>query len=115
MKRKLFSNKEADTKMITLVIGIMITLAISVLILYNIMGSIDTDSIDGDIAIARGYTNGPTVGDDANSSWTNYNASVDATNATDEILDQAEVFYTLAPLIVIVIVAVVIIGYVSKI
>ena len=89
--RKLFENKEADTRMITLVIGIMITLAISVLIFYNIMGNIDTTSIDADLT------------------------GTPAANATGEVLDQAEVFYTLAPLIVIVIVAVVIIGYVSKI
>ena len=97
MKRKLFSNKEADARMITLVIGIMITLAISVLIFYNIMGSLDTTNIDSDFTTGDSLNNTP------------------AGNATDELLDQAEVFYTLAPLIAIVIVAVVIIGYVSKI
>ena len=89
--RKLLRNKEADSRMITLVIGIMITLAISILIFYNIMGNIDTTTIDSDLT------------------------GTPAANATNEVLDQAEVFYTLAPLIVIVIVAVVIIGYVSKI
>lgn len=89
--RKLYHNKEADQRMITLVIGIMITLAISVLIFYNIMGNLDSSTIDADLS------------------------GTPAENATDEILDQAAVFYTLAPLIVIVIVAVVIIGYVSKI
>jgi len=84
-------NDEADVKMVGAVVGILVTLIIAVLVFYNIAGSIDTSTIDS------GLTGTP------------------AANATDDTLDQASTFFTIAPIIAIVIVAVVILGYVSKI
>jgi len=92
MKHKsLLEDDEADVKMIGMVVGILVTLIIAVLVFYNIAGSIDTTGIDA------GLTGTP------------------AANATDDTLDQAETFFGIAPIIAIVIVAVVILGYVSKI
>ena len=84
---KLLSIREddhADVKMIGAVVGILVTLIIAVLVFYNIAGSIDTTSIDS------GLTGTP------------------AANATDDTLDQASTFFAVAPIIGIVIVAVVI-------
>jgi len=84
-------NNEADVKMVGAVVGILVTLIIAVLVFYNIAGSIDTTTIDADL------TGTPSA------------------NATDSTLDQAATFFSVAPIIAIVIVAVVILGYVSRI
>ena len=89
--KKLIENDEADVKMIGAVVGILVTLIIAVLVFYNIAGSIDTTSIDA------GLTGTP------------------AANATDATLDQSATFFAVAPIIAIVVVAVVILGYVSRI
>lgn len=91
MKLKGFSkDNEASVKMIGAVVGILITLIIAVLIFYNIAGSIDTTDLDSDLT------------------------GTPAANATSATIDQAETFFTIAPIICIVIVAVVVIGYVSR-
>jgi len=89
--RHLLNNEEGDVKAITMVISFLIVLGISVLIFYNIMGSIDTTTIDA------GLTGTPSA------------------NATGEVLDQAATFYQVAPILAIVIIAVVIIAYVKKV
>ena len=89
--RTLLQNKEGSIKMIGAVVGILVTLIIAVLVFYNIAASIDTTSIDADLT------------------------GTPAANATDATLDQAGTFFSIAPIIAIVIVAVVILGYVSKI
>ena len=91
MLKSLRKDDEADVKMVGMVVGILVTLIIAVLVFYNIAGSIDTTSIDSDLT------------------------GTPAANATDDTLDQASTFFTIAPIIAIVIVAVVILGYVSKI
>ena len=85
------TNNHADVKMIGAVVGIFITLIIAVLVFYNIAGSIDTTTIDAELT---GYP---------------------AQNATNDTLAQAATFFQIAPIIGIVVVAVVILGYVSKI
>ena len=95
--------------MVGAVVGILVTLIVAILVFYNIAGSIDTSSVDDNVAAARGYTL-PGAGVDSSS----YNNSADATNATDAILDQAGTFYSIAPIIAIVVVAVVILGYVGR-
>ena len=89
--RKILKNNHADVRMIGAVVGILITLIIAVLVFYNIAGSIDTTTIDGEL------TGTPSA------------------NATDDTLAQAATFFQIAPIIAIVVVAVVILGYVSKI
>ena len=82
---------KANVQMIGAVVGIFVTLIIAVLVFYNIAGSIDTTTIDA------GLTGTP------------------AANATDDTLDQAATFFQIAPIIGIVVVAVVILNYVGKI
>ena len=77
--------------MIGAVVGILVTLIIAVLVFYNVAWSIDASSIDEDL------TGTPTQ------------------NATDSTLDQAATFFTIAPIIAIVIVAVIILKYVGDI
>ena len=92
--RSLLHDKHADIKMVGAVVGILVTLIVAVLVFYNIAGSIDTTTIDASI----GGTN-----------------TTPAANATDETLSQASTFFSIAPIIAIVVVAVVILGYVSRI
>jgi len=89
--KPILKNDEADVKMIGAVVGILVTLIIAVLVFYNIAASIDVTTIDAE------FTGTP------------------AANATDATLEQAETFWSIAPIICIVIVAVVILGYVSRI
>ena len=103
--KSLIKDNHADVKMIGAVIGILVTLIVAVLVFYNVAASIDTSTLDNTVATSRGYT----------SNTDNYNASKDATNATDDILTQSGTFFTIAPIIAIVVVAVVILSYVGKI
>lgn len=89
--RPILKNDEADVKMIGAVVGILVTLIIAVLVFYNIAASIDTTSVDADLE------------------------GTPSANATEDTLDQTATFFSIAPIIAIVIVAVVILGYVSKI
>jgi len=89
--RQILKDEKADVKMIGMVVGILVTLIIAVLVFYNIAASIDTTTIDADLT------------------------GTPAANATDSTLDQAGTFFTIAPIIAIVIVAVVILGFVGRI
>jgi len=89
--KPILKNDEADVKMIGAVVGILVTLIIAVLVFYNIAGSIDTTTIDADLS------------------------GTPSANATEATMDQTATFFSIAPIIAIVIVAVVILGYVSKI
>ena len=83
-------------------IAVLITLIICVLVYYNIAGSIDTNTIDYKFGLtinATGVRNG----------------SAPAYNATNAVNDQATTFFTIAPIIAVVIVAVVVISYVKQI
>jgi len=91
MLKPFLKDEEADVKMIGAVVGIFVTLIIAVLVFYNIAGSIDASTVDEDL------TGTPTQ------------------NATDDTLDQAATFFQIAPIIGIVVVAVVILGYVGRI
>jgi len=114
--RSLLHNNHADAKMIGLVVDIFVTLIVSVLVLYNVASSIDYTTANENIAEnVYGFTDGATVGDDTNASWAAFNATVPATNGSTDILDQVATFYQIAPIIGIVVVAVVILGYVNKI
>jgi len=77
--------------MVGAAVGLLITLIIVVLIYYNIAASINTTAVD---ALLPGTPAG---------------------NATANINSQASTFFTIAPIIAIVIVAVVVIGYVQRI
>ena len=89
--RKLFGKNRAQMGMVGAAIGLFITLIIAVLIYYNIAGSINTTTIDANLP------------------------GTPAANATTATNSQAATFFTIAPIIGIVIVAVVVIGYVQRI
>jgi len=72
--KKLLENKAGSVQMIGAVVGILITLIIAVLVFYNVAGSIDTTGIDADL------TGTPSA------------------NATDDTLDQAGTFFSIAPI-----------------
>ena len=91
--KKFLKDTHADVKMIGAVAGILITLIIAILVFYNIAGSIDASSLH------------------AMDNTDNY----DAYNATNDTLDQAGTFFQIAPIIAIVVVAVVILSYVGRI
>lgn len=91
LRKPIQKDKDADVQMIGAVVGILVTLIIAVLVFYNVAASIDTSSIDTDL------TGTPSA------------------NATDDTMDQAATFFTIAPIIAIVIVAVIILRYVGKI
>jgi hypothetical protein len=88
---KLKKMNQAQMSYIGAAVGLFITLIITVLIYYSIASSIDTTAIDA-----------------------KFNGTP-AANATAGINSQAQTFFTIAPIVGIVIVAVVVIGYVQRI
>jgi uncharacterized integral membrane protein len=99
MKRILYGKDRAQMGMVGAAVGLLITLIIVVLIYYNITASIDTSSIDRKMG-----WNGSAL-----------DKYTPAANATKSINEQAATFFVIAPIIAIVIVAVVVIGYVQRI
>lgn len=81
-------------------VGLLITLIVVVLIFYNISASTYNNMPRGNVTRYGAYLS------------TVYNASHNATTSTNS---QAATFFTIAPIIAIVIVAVVVIGYVQRI
>ena len=104
---KLIKNKDANIKMLGGVLALFITLAIGILVAYNVVSSINSRTLDVDAP--WGY--------DTDQSATPNVArnNTPAQNATNATLSQMSTFFTIAPIIGIVIVAVVILGYVSRI
>jgi hypothetical protein len=91
MRQILSKNTHAQMGMVGAAVGLLITLIIAVLIYYNIAASMDTTAIDAKLP------------------------GTPAGNATTAINNQASTFFTIAPIVAIVIVAVVVIGYVQRI
>jgi len=99
--RKLYEGSEGSVKMVGMVIGVLVTLIISILILYSIAASVDTSGVD------------TKINDNVFPNSTRYEGTPSA-NASTDILDQSATFFTIAPILAIVIIAVVIIGYVTR-
>lgn len=97
-------DKLGQMGMVGAAVGLFITLIITVLIYYNIAASIDTTTVDGKFGATFNATTHV---------WMSGYAP--AYNATQGINSQAGTFFTIAPIIGIVIVAVVVIGYVQRI
>ena len=105
---KLFRNNDGSVQMVGVAVATLVSILIAVMVVYNIAASIDTDT-DDQIALNIQDTLGEgdgTAGDD----HANYSG-----NATRDVLDQSATFFTIAPLIVVVMVAVIILGYVITI
>jgi len=111
--RKLCKNDSADVKMIGGVVAILITIIIAVMVFYTLSGSLDYDNIDH--KLSENVYDWDSGDDTRSSDWDNYNKSSIASNSTSDILDQAGTFFTIAPIIAIVVVAVVILRYVGQI
>ena len=106
MKRKLLHHNNGEASAVTAVISFLIVLGISVLLVYNIFGAVQPSAdLEHKVNLARGYTEG----------LNEYNNTTSAGNATGEILSQAATFYQVAPILAIVIIAMVIIAYVKKV
>ena len=100
--RKLLKNQHGDLNMILSSIVVAITLAISIIVVLNVLGAIDAGDTDGRVAEAMGWTSGTDQ----------YNATLPMTNATTDLQTNIETFYTVAPIVLIVMAAVGILGYV---
>ena len=87
--------------MIGMVVGLLVTLIIAVLVFYNIAAAIDGSDTDTRL--------------EENVYGTSTGNITPTQNGTDDTLDQAATFFTIAPIIAIVIVAVIILRYVGKI
>jgi len=94
--RKLLGNNQADLNMILGAIVVAITLAISVIIVWNVVAAVDPGTIDSSVEAAIQETSG----------------FQDVTNSTDDLNTNIETFYTVAPIVLIVMAAVGILGYV---
>ena len=89
--KKLLNNNHADLNMVLTAIVIAITLAIGLIITFNVLAALDTTTVDASFG-------------DAN--------ETPAANATTDLQTNIETFYTVAPIILIVLAAVGILGYV---
>ena len=108
--KSLLKDDHADVKMIGAVVGILVTLVVTILVFYNVAASIDVNDLDADMGGAYGagrYAEG--------GSKEQINGSRPAYNGTMNTLTQAQTFFQIAPIIAIVVVAVVILGYVSRV
>ena len=86
--RSFLKNQDADMNMILSAIVMAIVFAIGIIIVFNVIASVDTATIDA------GLTGTP------------------AANATEDPLDNVETFYTVGPISLIVVAAVGILSYV---
>jgi len=83
--------------MILAAIIMAITFTIGLIVVYNVYASLDTDSIDDDLASSLGH---------------NTSLFTDAGNASTSLLDNTETFFTVGPIALIVVAAVGILSYV---
>lgn len=95
--RKLWKNNHANLDMILSAVVVMVMLAISIVIVWNVVGSVETSDLDTAV-------DGNFIDSGA--------ASTEVTNATTDLADNLETYYTVAPIVLIVMAAVGILGYV---
>lgn len=95
-KQSITKDDKAQMQMVGAAIGLFITIIVCILIYYNISASTIQTAAKSGVGLKNQAIN----------------ASI---NATNQINNQAATFFTIAPIIGIVIVAVVVIGYVKTI
>jgi len=93
--RKLISNNHGNVGTIIMAVTVAIVLTISIIIVYSVMGGLDTTTIDKNLATKMG----------ANTTTTKY-----AGNATGSLLTGLSTFFSLAPLYLVILAAVAIVG-----
>ena len=96
--RQITSDQKGAVGTIILAVATAVTLAISILVVYSIMGGLNTSTIDSNIQTNIGLTN-----------------ATPAANASDSLLTHLGTFFTVSPLYLVVLVAVAIIGAVMGI
>ena len=96
--RKLLKHNHADINMVLTAVVMAIVFAISIVIVYSIFGGLDLSSVDADI--------------DTRGDWGSGLNQTPAANATENVLSNLAVFYTIGPIAIIVVAAVGIIGYI---
>jgi len=84
-------NNKGNVDIIIMAVVAAIVIAISLIIVYSVVGGLDTTTIDADL------TGTPSA------------------NATDNLLDNLETFYTISPIYIVVLAAVGIIGAIMMI
>jgi CheY-specific phosphatase CheX len=97
--RKFTENNQGNVGTIILAVATAVTLAVSILITYSILGGMDYASLDSGVADA--------IGEDANSTR--------VTNSTNSLISGVNTFFSISPIYLIVLVAVAIIGAVMGI
>lgn len=86
--RRFVKNHRADMNMILTAVIMAIVFAIGIIVVYNVLASVDTTTLDAE------FTGTP------------------AANATDSLIENVNTFYTVGPIALIVVAAVGILGYV---
>ena len=97
--RSLTKRDDADMNMILTSIVLAITFAISIIVVWNVMASVDANDADDDIQ-TNIYGDG---------TITNIRP---AHNATNDLISNLETFYTVGPIVLIVVAAVGILMYI---
>jgi len=98
--RHFWKNHDADANMILTAVVVGIVFAISIAIVFSVLGAMDYSTVDTDLNTALGYTTDQLAN------------CTSAANASDNVLSNLNTFYTLGPIMITVIAAVGIIGYV---
>lgn len=88
-------NEDGDMNMILAAIVMAIVFAIGIIIVYNVIGSLDVSTIDSSIQTALSDT-----------------AATPTLNATEDLITNVNTFYTVGPIALIVVAAVGILSYV---
>jgi len=106
--RSLIKNKTGTVQDIGMAVSILVAIVIAIVVVYNMAGSMDMGDVDTEIVNNNiDVMNERSGGGSLNTTY--------AGNATVDILDQSATFFTIAPLVVVVLVAVVILSYVMQI
>jgi len=98
--RKLLHNRHGDMNMILTAITLAIVFAIGLIIVFNVLGSVGGDLSTLDTSLETARANGNTT------------SGTPATNATKDLTDNIETFFTVGPIALVVVVAVGIVSYV---
>jgi len=112
--RRLTQNKHGNLDMVLGGVTIAILLAVSVMIIFNITGSLEVSNTQDRIREGFGYEEWKGVAGDeaANASHAAWNLTQPVTNSSDNLNDNIETFYSITPIVLIVIAAVAILSYV---
>jgi len=93
--KKFLYNKDGDMNMILAAIVMAIVFAVGIIIVYNVLASVDVSTIDSNLQTALSDT-----------------ATTPALNATNDLITNVNTFYTVGPIALIVVAAVGILSYV---